>query len=39
MILKAIDLLRGVLARHLERQANTHEMLLDELQAVGQASS
>jgi ArsR family transcriptional regulator len=38
-ILQAIDLLRGVLARHLERQANTHEMLLDELQAVGQALS
>ncbi len=36
-ILQAIDLLRGVLARHLERQANTHEMLLDGLQAAGQA--
>jgi|SRR5579864_2772320 len=37
MVLQAIDLLRGVLARHLERQTSTHGMLLDELQAVGQA--
>jgi len=35
-ILEAIDLLRGVLARHLERQTNTQEMLLDQLQAAGQ---